>query len=338
MPESQDQKEEASIDSAGERTQPALLFPIFIGPSGLRAGWALLLFVVIQECLRFLIFPAVQWLFSPSLKAGQPMRVGSVLCYEGAALLCVWLATWAMALIEHRRPWDYGLRARHAAPRFAAGFASGFALLTALLLWLRWRGLLVITGHELSPAAAVRYGLVWLLAFLLVAIFEEYSFRGYIQFTLARGLGAAAQSVGLPETAGTGFWTAAVLTSCYFGSVHMSNSGESSIGLIAAGLIGIVFCLSLWRTGSLWWAIGFHAAWDWAQSFLYGVGDSGNTIAGQWLVSRPAGPALLSGGTTGPEGSVFVLPIVALAACTALLLPRNRTPAPAAPPDSASDA
>jgi membrane protease YdiL (CAAX protease family) len=110
------------------------------------------------------------------------------------------------------------------------------------------------------------------------------------------------------------------VTSCYFGSIHLANSGESPAGLIAAGLIGLVFCLSLWRTGSLWWAIGFHTAWDWAQSFLYGVGDSGSTIAGHWLISHPAGRTILSGGATGPEGSVFVLPTIALAGLGVLLL------------------
>src|ERR1019366_3201038 len=46
------------------------------------------------------------------------------------------------------------------------------------------------------------------------------------------------------------------------------NPGESPIGMLSAGLVGMVFCFSLWRTGSLWWAIGFHTAWDWSQSFL----------------------------------------------------------------------
>jgi hypothetical protein len=82
--------------------------------------------------------------------------------------------------------------------------------------------------------------------------------------------------------------------------------------LLSAGLGSIVFCLSLWRTGSLWWAIGFHASWDWAQSFLYGVADSGLMIEHHLLGTHPLGPPLMSGGTTGPEGSIFVLPLLAV--------------------------
>jgi uncharacterized protein len=52
-----------------------------------------------------------------------------------------------------------------------------------------------------------------------------------------------------------GFWTAALLLSILFGVGHKQNPGESPIGLLAAGLAGLVFSLSLWRTGSLWWAM-----------------------------------------------------------------------------------
>ena len=72
----------------------------------------------------------------------------------------------------------------------------------------------------------------------------------------------------------------------------------------------MVFFFSLWRTGSLWWAIGFHTSWDWAQSFLYGVADSGLMIQHHLLATHPVGRPILSGGTTGPEGSIFIVAIL----------------------------
>ncbi|HTU60556.1 MAG TPA: hypothetical protein VMF89_19025, partial [Polyangiales bacterium] len=81
---------------------------------------------------------------------------------------------------------------------------------------------------------------------------------------------------------------------------------------------------SLWRTGSLWWAIGLHAAWDWAQSFLFGVADSGSVSAYRLMSTHPVGSPWLSGGATGPEGSVFVLPVMLLITLVAVLtLPRT---------------
>ena len=94
----------------------------------------------------------------------------------------------------------------------------------------------------------------------------------------------------------------------------------------------MVFCLSLWRTGSLWWAIGFHAAWDWAESFLYGVSDSGTVIQNHLLNTHPLGRPIYSGGLTGPEGSLLVLPILALTAAVILLtLPDARRNLAASP-------
>jgi hypothetical protein len=120
-----------------------------------------------------------------------------------------------------------------------------------------------------------------------------------------------------------GFWTAALLLSFLFGLGHASNLGESPIGLLSASLASLVFCLSLWRTGSLWWAIGFHTTWDWAQSFLYGVADSGTMVQHHLFSSHPAGRPILSGGATGPEGSIFILAVLAFISLIILFtLPR----------------
>jgi membrane protease YdiL (CAAX protease family) len=109
-----------------------------------------------------------------------------------------------------------------------------------------------------------------------------------------------------------GFWTSAIIVSTLFGLGHNSNPGESPIGLLSAGLASMIFCFSLWRTGSLWWAIGFHTSWDWAQSFLYGVADSGTMVEHHLLATHPIGKAILSGGTTGPEGSILIVGVIGL--------------------------
>lgn len=80
---------------------------------------------------------------------------------------------------------------------------------------------------------------------------------------------------------------------------------------------GAVHCSSLrsfWYTKSLWWAVGAHAGWDWGQSYFYGTADSGLIAQGHFLNSRPVGNTLWSGGTTGPEGSVLVVPLLVLIA------------------------
>jgi hypothetical protein len=109
-----------------------------------------------------------------------------------------------------------------------------------------------------------------------------------------------------------GFWQAAWVTSTLFGFIHTGNNGENWIGIFAAATIGFVFCVSIWVTGSAWWAIGCHAAWDWAETYFYGTADSGLPAKGHYLTTSPAGNVLWSGGADGPEGSLLVLGAIVL--------------------------
>jgi hypothetical protein len=56
---------------------------------------------------------------------------------------------------------------------------------------------------------------------------------------------------------------------------HAANPGESAAGLLSIPLFALLFCLFLRRTGNLWLGVGFHAGWDWGQTFFYGVPNSG---------------------------------------------------------------
>jgi membrane protease YdiL (CAAX protease family) len=144
----------------------------------------------------------------------------------------------------------------------------------------------------------VKFAAFWAAMFLLVGFFEEFLLRGYSQFTLTRAIG---------------FWPAAVVLSCMFGLIHLQNAGEQWPGLLAAAVIGFFFCLTLRRTGSLWFAVGFHAAWDWGETFFYSVPDSGTMFPGHLLKSSLHGPRWLSGGMVGPEGSVLCFVVIGVA-------------------------
>jgi hypothetical protein len=124
----------------------------------------------------------------------------------------------------------------------------------------------------------------------------------------------------LRKVEGSGFWQAAWVTSTVFGYIHTSNKGENWIGIFAAAAIGFVFCVSIWATGSAWWAIGCHAGWDWAETYFYGTADSGLPAQGHLLTTSPVGNVLWSGGTDGPEGSLLVLGIILLLLIAVLVI------------------
>jgi membrane protease YdiL (CAAX protease family) len=139
--------------------------------------------------------------------------------------------------------------------------------------------------------------LFYALYFILVSFFEEFLFRGYTLYT---------------GSTSVGFWPSAVILSLMFGGVHLMNSGESPVGALAAAAIGLFFCLTVRRTGDLWFAIGFHTSWNWAQSFLYSVPNSCTKMTGHLTNSALQGPVWLSGGSVGPEGSALCFLLIVL--------------------------
>jgi hypothetical protein len=308
--------------------QPSTLSRIFIGKDGLRAGWSLLvfigLFVPLMIGANFIghkLYPS-----APKHSIPASLTPGFLFVAESLPFFFTLLVTWIMSKIEHRPNSVYGFGGGRKLPHFLAGLAWGFICLSLLVLALVKAGLLVFDSRLLFGSNILSYGVIWLLGFLLVGMLEEYLTRGYVQYTLTRGLAGLYQWVFRTRySTALGFWSSAVIFSILFGLGHNRNAGESPIGLLAAGLAALVFCLSLWRTGSLWWAIGFHASWDWAQSFLYGVADSGLMIQHHLFATHPVGKPILSGGTTGPEGSIFIVAILALVVLIILVtLPRAR--------------
>jgi len=138
--------------------------------------------------------------------------------------------------------------------------------------------------------ATLRWATFWALFFLLVGFYEEFSFRGYPQFTLSQA---------------AGFWPAALVLSGAFGAVHLGNPGENSVGIAGIVLTGLFWCFTLRRTGTLWLAAGMHASFDFGETFLYSVPDSGAVFPGHLSNATIAGPAWLTGGSAGPEASVL---------------------------------
>ncbi len=313
----------------GAPAQPPLLHTVFIGQDGLRAGWSLLVFVAMMAValvgVRFGMH-RIHPVDPNAARQSAEISAQEGVLFESIPFVALLLVTWIMSKIEGRPNSVYGLGGKHKAAHFFAGLAWGVVCLSLLVLTLWKMGLLVIERRLLFGGDVLRYGATWLLGFLVVGLLEEYLTRGYVQYTLTRGLAGLYRWVlKTRHSEAFGFWTSAVIISFLFGFSHGRNPGESPIGMLSAGLAGIVFCLSLWRTGFLWWAIGFHAAWDWSQSFLYGVADSGIMVQHHLFATHPVGKPVLSGGATGPEGSIFILAIFVLIVVIILLtLPRTR--------------
>ncbi len=271
---------------------------VFFGAGGLRSGWRLLAYVALAFLFAFALTHLVSLIAHGAVR-GRGLHPASVLRQESVLAGAVLLAAGVMARLERRSFAAYGLPPRGLlGGLFWEGALWGVGAIAALMALLNAAGAYRFAPGNVHGREALEAALLWAAGFFLVGLFEEFFFRGYPLATLAEGIG---------------FWPAALSLAAIFGAVHLGNSGESLRGAALAALVAVVFSLSLRRTGSLWFAIGFHAAWDWGQTFLFGVPDSGQPSALHWLTGTPQGPEWVSGGPAGPEGSVLAVAMVALA-------------------------
>ncbi len=219
---------------------------------------------------------------------------------KGISAAFLLLGTWIAARLQRRSVGDYGIPPRQAfGQRFWEGSFWGFAMLSFLVFALLAAGHFQIHSRALSGRAFWGYAFGWALAFLCVSVSEELTFRGYLLFLSSRRMR---------------FWPAAMATSVGFAAAHIPNPGETLVGILQVFGTGLLFCFMIRRTGNLWFALGYHAAWDWAQTFFYGTPDSGFMSVGYFLNTSSQGPAWLTGGSAGPEGSLLSLLILLLAA------------------------
>ena len=158
-----------------------------------------------------------------------------------------------------------------------------------------------------------------LVSFAVLAIAaaaEEALFRGYILQTLDRA----------------GFaWLAVVLTSVFFGLVHLGNPNAGVISTLNTILAGIWFSVAYLRFRDLWFVTGMHCAWNWVQGSVFGIEVSGMREITEHPLLREidTGPTWLTGETYGIEGGIAAT--IAIALSTTLLVFVKRDIAPDSP-------
>jgi hypothetical protein len=161
--------------------------------------------------------------------------------------------------------------------------------------------------HLVAGFPLVKSLLGWAVAFLAVGVGEELFFRGYTFHSVSREFG---------------FWPATLATAGLFSALHyFTKPLENSADAVAMLLTGVLLAISIRATGDLRFAIGFHAAVDYAGIFVYGApntGNGGRSVADHLLESRFMGPAWLTGGPLGIQASI--MSAFALIAAMALLL------------------
>lgn len=259
-----------------------------------RTGWRIFGYFV---CL-FALYGSVLYLIAgPEPTVARNVLAHLVVMGGGVALTAVFRR------FVDRRPWrDIGLVApdRRQVACIAGGFAAGVAVVG---LWFAVQlalGSAKVTGFELTERGVVGTAgvlAVGLLYYVTSAVTEEMAFRGYVFQNLRERL-PMARAVGL--------------TGLLFSLGHFIGGSagpmHAAIGLLDFVLFSSLMILTRLRTGALWMAISFHAAWNWAQDYLFGVGVAGEDDYHNALVHvRLDGPSLLVGGPHNADTDLLTI-------------------------------
>ncbi|GAA4905729.1 CPBP family intramembrane glutamic endopeptidase [Streptomonospora salina] len=202
-------------------------------------------------------------------------------------------------------------------PQTALGTVIGFGLFAMVVLNLFFLGFYTVEGVGSVVGAA---GLVGFMA--AAAATEEVLFRGVLYRIVE-------------EKAGS--WISLGLTSLLFGLWHLPNANATGIGLVAAGVAGAMIAAAYAATRNLWLPIGIHFGWNFAAAGVFSTEVSGNGATSGLLDAELSGPALITGGGFGPEGSPYSLAFCLLTMLVFLwiahrrgrLVPFRRTERPA---------
>ena len=181
-----------------------------------------------------------------------------------------------------------------------AGFAFSFVGWGVIFILALAFGGATIVGfawNQSDPGAILGALLLGLFFNLLVGVAEEADARGYILQNLARGMRLK---------------RAILLASFYFGAAHLLNPGGGWLSTLGVFVAGILLAVGYVITRRLWFSIGMHAAWNFAQGPIFGFTVSGLGMGGL-LRLKITGPEWLMGGAFGPEaGALAVLLEIAM--------------------------
>ena len=273
---------------------------IFIATDGkLRAIWRAAIFYAAGTSL---VFPLVDWalaLLSKSAHLSPGLTAGNIALSEFANFLTALICTGAFALYERRRVDSYGLPIRRAVSwQTFEGAAVGVIMAGAVAVGMIALGGMQIEGLASSGSALAFFALAWLGANICVGIAEEFWFRSYFQQTLWKSIG---------------FWPATTVIALIFAAEHyFFKQGENIWDVITLVSLSMLLSYTMLRTGTLWFAVGFHIAFDYMQLFVIGTPNGSQFPVGRLLDVRFNGPAWLTGGVLGTEASFLMYPAIAL--------------------------
>ena len=271
------------------KTNRSFLTNIFVSSDEprLRAGWRLLLQILLMAVILLIIVPF--WWRLPLLvrEAIQAMIVA----------LSVYVAR---RFLDKRSFQSLGFRVdAWTLVDVFAGLIITFVLMGLIYLaevLLGWSTFESFAWNVEPASAVIGSVLISLAFFILVGLNEELLFRGYHLQTLASGLN---------------LFSGVLISSAVFGIAHLSNANATWAGAVGIFFGAVFLSYAYIRTWQLWLSIGMHTGWNFFQGVVFGFSVSGMN-GFRLLHHQVSGPKLWTGGSFGPEAGLIILPAFAI--------------------------
>lgn len=248
----------------------------------------------IKSILRlFVLTPvvAVAFMFLYGISQGMVFYIDRTNGLTGGviALVCALVIICCYALYRRvlDKSWPYDLNPKTIGKDLPKGLAIGFLYFCIIAIVLGICGYYKIDGVSGNVE-----GLLRMLGFyFLVGTAEEIVFRGIIFREIDRRFGTV---------------IALVISGLIFGFLHIMNPGATVWSSIAIAIeAGLLLGAAYKYSGTLWLPIGIHWAWNYTQGNIFGFAVSGTLDGVSFFDATISGPAIMTGGSFGPEASII---------------------------------
>ncbi len=255
----------------------------------IRSGWRILLFLLFLFAAASIVFFLASFVIS-DLALYAPLLL----------VISVFIATVMMVRMFEKRPIpSVGLPVHRRMPlEIVQGIAIGGVMMSVVFIMQYGAGWIELEWRDLESADIVGILVTSMVIFILAGFGEELFFRGYPFQTLVESIKAP---------------VAVVVMSLAFTAAHMMNPNISMLGLFNIFLAGVWLSVAYLKTRTLWFPTGLHVSWNFFQGTIFSYPVSGQVFDDRSLFAiSVTGPAILTGGEFGPEGSLITTVVLIL--------------------------
>lgn len=186
------------------------------------------------------------------------------------------------------------------------GFLIGLVLngFCALIAMINGDFTLRFSQFEISPAIGL------LFAVFVQSSAEELLCRGFMYQRLLKSTNSPAFAI--------------IFNSLFFAALHLFNNGMSILPFYCILIFGVFASMLVYYFDSLWMVMGLHAMWNFTQSILFGLPNSGiNVPYSIFKIEGSVKGSFAYNPTFGLEGTILSS-VLMTACCVALYLWKSK--------------